>query len=263
MGPLPTYNLLGDGPLVLMLHGSGGSFRSFAPQVETLASQGYRAAAWNMPGYGLSAPVEPYGFKGLAERCIGLIEGLSGNAAGVPAGCTLVGQGMGGMVALEVALRRPELVHQLVLSATAPAVTPGDGYARHIDEALALIDGATSQDALAETLVPSVVGPDALAAGVRLATHCLAQVNLSVWRRALLAMRGFDRRAALAELHPPTLLVSGDLDRVAPLSAWPALPRTRLARLPGVGHLPNLEAPDAFDALLLDFLSEARPPVWH
>ncbi|MCB2038843.1 MAG: alpha/beta hydrolase, partial [Ottowia sp.] len=79
----------------------------------------------------------------------------------------------------------------------------------------------------------------------------------------LLAMRGFDRRAALAELHPPTLLVSGDLDRVAPLSAWPALARTRLARLPGVGHLPNLEAPDAFDALLLDFLSEARPPVWH
>ena len=40
---VPTYTMLGHGPVVLMLHGAGGGFRSFAPQVETLASLGFRA----------------------------------------------------------------------------------------------------------------------------------------------------------------------------------------------------------------------------
>jgi 3-oxoadipate enol-lactonase len=53
-----------------MLHGIGGGHLAFAPQVETLASLGYRAVAWDMPGYGRSAPIEPYTFKGLAQSCI-------------------------------------------------------------------------------------------------------------------------------------------------------------------------------------------------
>ena len=75
MNSLPTFTTLGHGPTVLMLHGIGGGYRAFAPQVETLAQAGYRAVAWDMPGYGHSAPIEPYTFKGLAESCIGLIDG--------------------------------------------------------------------------------------------------------------------------------------------------------------------------------------------
>ena len=63
---LPAFTTLGAGPTVLMLHGIGGGHLAFAPQVETLASSGYRAVAWDMPGYGHSAPIEPYTFKGLA-----------------------------------------------------------------------------------------------------------------------------------------------------------------------------------------------------
>ena len=55
-----------------MLHGIGGGHLAFAPQVETLASSGYRAVAWDMPGYGHSAPIEPYNFKGLAQSCVAL-----------------------------------------------------------------------------------------------------------------------------------------------------------------------------------------------
>ena len=60
---VPHYAMLGHGPTVLLLHGSGGGYRAFAPQVEVLASLGFRAVAWDMPGYGVSVPVEPYGFK--------------------------------------------------------------------------------------------------------------------------------------------------------------------------------------------------------
>jgi 3-oxoadipate enol-lactonase len=79
LSSLPTFTTLGDGATtVLMLHGIGGGHLAFAPQVETLASIGYRAVAWDMPGYGHSAPIEPYTFKGLAEACIRLIDALVG-----------------------------------------------------------------------------------------------------------------------------------------------------------------------------------------
>ena len=54
MTPVPAFTVLGGGPTVLMLHGIGGGHLAFAPQVETLASAGYRAVAWDMPGYGLN-----------------------------------------------------------------------------------------------------------------------------------------------------------------------------------------------------------------
>ncbi len=76
MTTIPTFTTLGCGPTILMLHGIGGGHLAFAPQVETYASAGYRAVAWDMPGYGHSAPIEPYTFKGLAEACIRLIEAL-------------------------------------------------------------------------------------------------------------------------------------------------------------------------------------------
>jgi pimeloyl-ACP methyl ester carboxylesterase len=75
---IPTFTMLGAGETVLMLHGIGGGHLSFAPQVETLAEAGYRAVAWDMPGYGHSVPIEPYTFKGLAESCIRLIDALVG-----------------------------------------------------------------------------------------------------------------------------------------------------------------------------------------
>ena len=257
--PVPTYTMLGHGPPVLMLHGAGGNYRSFAPQVETLASLGWRAIAWNMPGYGRSAPLEPYGFKGLAASAAALVEALVPVTGGAP--LTLVGHGMGGMVALELALRRPELVRQLLLSATAPAVQPGDGYSRHVEQALAWLAEGRGMTEIAQTLLPRLVGSGALPAGVQLATLCQAEVHAATWRRALLALAQFDRRPGLGQLHVPTLLVAGEQDRVTPPAVLQgmagAIAGARCVTLAHCGHLPHLERPDEFDQLLLDFLRDA------
>lgn len=256
--PLPTYTTLGHGPLVLMLHGSGGGFRSFAPQVETLASLGWRAVAWDMPGYGYSAPIEPYAFKGLAERCIALIEALRPQGGTV----ALVGQGMGGMVAQEVVLRRPDRVRQLVLVATVAAVHETGDYARHIAQCLDWLAAGRDMDEIAALRLPRLVGPGALPEGVRLAHFCQGEARAATWRRALEAMRDFDRSTALAHIAVPTLVVAGAQDRVAPPQALrdvaAAIVGSQYLELEGVGHLPHLEAPDAFDAALLDFLRGAR-----
>lgn len=124
-----------------------------------------------MPGYGLSPPIEPYGFKGLAESCIALIEALAPEGGAEPV--ALVGHGLGGMVAQEVALRRPDLVRQLVLVATAAAVAPGDAYSRHAAQGLGWLDEGRDMTAIAEALLPQLVSPRALPAGVQLARHVL------------------------------------------------------------------------------------------
>lgn len=261
---IPSFSVLGSGPTVLMLHGIDGGHLAFAPQVESFASAGYRAAAWDMPGYGRSAPIEPYTFKGLAASCIALIEALLGPEPRGAGGLTLVGHHIGGMVAQEVVARRPDLVERLVLSGTAPAFgDPGGEWQRHyLAQRLECLEAGASMEQLAQALVPGMIGPGALPEGIRLATHCMAQVPSATYRRALAAIVDFDRRADQSRIAVPTLLIAGEHDRTAPpasvrrMSA--AIPRSTFVEMAGVGHLQNLEAPDEFDALVLNFLGLPR-----
>jgi 3-oxoadipate enol-lactonase len=255
---IPAFMALGAGPTVLMLHGMGGGHLSFAPQVETLASSGYRAVAWDMPGYGRSAPIEPYNFKGLAQSCIALIEALKCGDV------VLVGHSMGGMVAQEVMARRPELVSKLVLCGTSPSFGKADGQWQRefIAQRTAPLDAGKSMAELAEVLVPQIVGPGSLPEGVRLATHCMSLVPASTYRRALEALVTFDRRANLPRIQVPTLVVAGEHDPNAPPSMMKkmadAIARSTYLEMRGIGHLQNLEAPDEFDGLLLNFLALPR-----
>ena len=257
---LPHFTALGAGPTVLMLHGAAGGYRSFAPQVEHYASQGFRAVAWDMPGYGLSAPVEPYGVPGLAQRCIALIEALL--PSGVPAGrrsVALLGHGLGGMVAQEVVMRRPDLVNRLVLSATTSG--GGTGWVEEAQQQLTRLDAADNDmRRLADETLPLQTGPLALNEGVALARHCMAQVSPVTYRLALQAQATFDRDAALAHIHVPPLLIAGEQDRLAPGDAIERMAGqilgSRWVQMPGIGHWQHLEAPDAFDAVVLDFLRQ-------
>jgi len=260
---VPTFTTLGAGQVILMLHGIGGGHLAFAPQVETFAGSGYRAVAWDMPGYGHSAPIEPYNFKGLAQSCIALIESLTG-ADESRKNVILLGHSMGGMVAQEVVARRPELVSKLILCGTSPAFgkPDGDWQATFVAERTAPLDAGKTMAELAEVLVPQMIGPGSLPEGVKLATHCMAQVHPSTYRRAVQALMGFDRRASLAAIHVPTLLIAGEHDRNAPPAVMKkmaaAIAGSDYAEMPGIGHLMNLEAPQEFDALVLNFLALPR-----
>ncbi len=258
MTALPAFTTRGSGPTVLMLHGIGGGHPAFAPQLETFAAAGYRAVAWDMPGYGRSAPIEPYTFEGLAQSCIALIESLE---------CTsviLLGHSMGGMVAQEVVAQRPELVNRLVLCGTSPAFgKPGGDWQRDfVAQRTAPLDAGQSMAEMADRLVPQMIGPDAPPEAIRLATHCMAQVSPATYRRALQALVTFDRKANLPNIHVPTLLVAGEFDRNAPPSVMEKMAgqiaASRYVVMRGVGHLQNLEAPGPFDARVLDFLASTN-----
>lgn len=265
MNSIPTFTTLGDGETtVLMLHGIGGGHLAFAPQVETLASIGYRAVAWDMPGYGRSAPIEPYTFKGLAQACVDLIDALQCDSV------VLVGHSMGGMVAQEVIARRPDKVSKLMLCGTSASFgkrsdgRSADAWAQQfIAQRTAPLDAGQSMADMAQKLVPQMIGPGSLPEGVRLAERCMGDVPAATYRRALECLVTFDRQAALADIRVPTLLVGGEFDRVAAPSVMKqmaqAIPNARYTEMRGIGHLMNLEAPDEFDNILLDFLRAPAP----
>ena len=262
---LPRFTTLGRGPVLLMLHDVDASHVAFAPQVESFALQGYQAVAWDMPGYGHSPPVEPYDFKGLAARCVALIEALTQRPDGSHASVILLGQGMGGMVAQEVVLRRPDLVNRLILSGSLASFAdlPAAQREAYASERTAPLDAGLNMRDLAQRLVPRQVGPGSLPEGAQLAEHALGGVFVSTYRRALDAQSRFDRQAALAHVRVPTLLLTGEFDGVATPERVQAmaldLPLAHCAVLSGVGRWPNLEAPDDFDAAVLSFLADTAP----
>jgi 3-oxoadipate enol-lactonase len=171
------------------------------------------------------------------------------------------------MVAQEVVMRRPDLVHRLVLSGTT-----SQADAAWSDDAVAQcqqLDSTASGDMalLSQTVVDAQVGPLALPEGVQLARYCMAQLSPVTYRLALQAQANFDREAALGHIHVPTLLLTGEHDRKAPAATLQRMAAqiagSRWVQLPGIGHLQNLEAPDAFDALVLDFLREPQATRLH
>jgi 3-oxoadipate enol-lactonase len=256
---VPHFSLLGSGPTVLMLHGAEGGHLSFAPQLETFASAGYRAVAWDMPGYGSSAPIEPYAFKGLAQSCVALIEALQKKSQ---APLVLLGQGIGAMVAVEVALRQPELVSKLVLSNFASSyTTDSTTLIADINSRFQAITNTGMSD-YAEWLLPQLVGSGHFPEGIALATHCMRQVPHATYRRALEAQHNFARSADLHRITCPTLLITGEQDKLATpaqvqaTAALMSASRVKdVAQLKGIGHYAHLEAPDEFDGAVLNWLA--------
>ena len=254
---LPAYASSGAGDTaVVMLHGVGGGHAAWEPQLDVLAAAGFRAVAWDAPGYGASATIDPYDMPGLAGALARLVDQLQ--AARV----VLVGHSMGGMIAQEALARYAQRVHGVVLSATTAAFgkPDGDWQREFLARRLGPLDAGRTMADLAPELVAGFVGPDADPAGVRRAIEVMAAVPPQTYRAALRATAGFDRRADLGAVRVPALLIAGERDPVAPPAVMARMaermPDATAVVLAGCGHLANLERPAAFNAALAAWLAD-------
>ncbi len=252
---VPYFDEGGDGETtVLMLHGIGGGRQAFARQMKPLVDAGFHAVAWDMPGYGHSAVIDPYTFETLAEQCLELIDVLD------PRRLVVVGHSLGGMIAQELAARTPERIAAMVLAGTSPAFGKADGdwQRRFVAERTAPLDAGASMGEMAARLVADMVSPDASDAARAEAVDVMSRVPPQSYRLALQALMGFDRRAALASLPMPVLLIAGVDDRNAPPSMMKGMaeriPMARYVCLERCGHLMPFERPDAFNDALIAFL---------
>ncbi|TDF67639.1 alpha/beta fold hydrolase [Cupriavidus sp. L7L] len=252
----------GVGPVaVVMLHGIGGGKAAWPAQGEALAQAGYRALAWDMPGYGDSAMIDPYDFDGLARALAPLLQSERDAGRRV----VLLGHSMGGMVAQQAYAATPALVDGMVLSGTSPAFGKGDGpwQREFIAARTAPLDAGKSMAEMAAGLVRTMVAPDADAPAVAFATSVMAAVPAPAYRAALGALVRFNQRDALPHIAVPVLALAGQHDT----NASPEVMQRMAQRIPGaeylclpdVGHLACMERPAAFNAPVLAFLQRHFP----
>jgi 3-oxoadipate enol-lactonase len=243
---------------VVLLHGVGGGRASWGDALSgtaaAVAQAGFSALALDLPGYGDSATIEPYDLRGMAHAVLALIDSLG------PAPVALVGHSMGGMVAQELMAWAPQRVAALVLSGTSPAFGKRDGAWQHefLAQRLAPLDAGMGMAKLAPGLVLGMAAAGAPHDAVARAALLMASVPEPTYRKALAAIAGFDRRELLADLRLPVLCLAGAEDRNAPPAVMQQM-ALRIAGaeyrcLAGVGHLSHMEAPQAVNPVLVDFL---------
>jgi pimeloyl-ACP methyl ester carboxylesterase len=244
-------------PLVL-LHGVGTDGRMFAPLEERLAGHA-RVIAWNLPGYGGKSLDGQLTFPRLAAALAADLDALDATPA------VVLGHSIGGMVAQELAATAPQRVRALILSATTPAFGSRDGSFQRefLKVRLGPLDAGQTMAQMAAEAAPRLVGSAAALEAAPAAVRLMSEVPEATFRAALSCLVTFDRRADLASITVPTLLIAGEEDTNAPLKTMTrmaeAIPGARLEVLPRTGHLAPLECPDRFADIVRSFLAD-RPP---
>jgi len=169
---------------------------------------------------------------------------------------------MGGMVAQEFAAHWPQRVSALVLACTSPAFgrPGGDWQQAFLRDRLALLDAGQGMAAVAARLVPSMVAPGVPEQARQAASRIMSAVPEATYRAALAALVHFDRRAALPAISVPTLCLAAAHDRTAPPEVMQRMaahiPGAAFCCLEGAGHIANVEQPEAFNAAVVEFLSQ-------
>jgi pimeloyl-ACP methyl ester carboxylesterase len=259
---------MGHGPDVLLLHGLGGTRASLFETAAALSTR-YRVHAPDLPGFGSSSkPARaPYNARWYAETTLGLLDALGIGSAHV------VGNSMGGRVAIEMGLTAPDRVRALGLLCPAVAWVKRGFHplVRLLRPEFGLLPHGFTRRAVASQfwsmfydrdLIDPEVGELMVdefrriyhSAGARLAFLASAR---NIYLEAPYGRHGFYPR--LAELSRPALFVWGTHDRLVPpafgrhVQRW--LPRAEQVTIQSCGHVPQVERPAETNELLMSFFA--------
>jgi 3-oxoadipate enol-lactonase len=259
VGPTPriAVEIAGTGPLVLFLHGIGGTREQWRPQLDALADA-FTVAAWDARGYGDSDDYPgPLRFADFATDVVRVLDHLGASRA------HLVGLSMGGRIAREVALRFPERVDRLVLANTTPgfaALTP-EAQARFVEARAAPLRAGRTPAQLAPELVARLVHPAATPAARAAAEGMMRGLHVDSYIKTVEASVAEDRASPIERIAAPTLVVTSEADPLYPRAIAEdmarRIPGARLEVIAQAGHLSNLEQPDAFNRVVRAFLASA------
>jgi pimeloyl-ACP methyl ester carboxylesterase len=240
---------------VVLLHGLGSCGDDWGMQIPDLARQ-YRVIAPDLPGhgqtgqFGIASSVEA-----MARSVAGLLERL-----GTPS-AHAVGLSLGGAVALQWAIDRPDQVRSLIAVNTFARLSLARrGLLRMVGRILLLLTGRMERLGgwVAGGLFPGADQRD-------LRELAAARIAGNSWRgylQAALAVARFDCRQGLADIRAPTLVVAGERDSTVPmrpkLELARRIPGARLEVILGSGHVTPIDAAARFNALVMDFLDEVE-----
>jgi len=242
----------GTGPNVVLIHAGIADSRMWDPQWAGWQAR-FALTRLDLRGFGRSG--RPTGSFSHAGDVVAVLEEAGIDRAHV------VGASFGGLVALDLAAAHPERVTGLVLADPPLPGTPWSdemrGFFAAEEEALEAGDLEAATDVNVEFWLPSAT--ETVRAAIR--EQQLNAFELQSGAQPDESLLTDDLAAKLGSLDVPTLVLTGEEDRadfraIADRLAA-TLPNARRASISGAGHLPSVEQPASFDAIVLPFLADA------
>lgn len=249
-----TWREAGRGDTVVLLHGIGSGALGWAAQLEALGLR-YRVLAWDAPGYGESTAL-PVAQPMAADYVQALAEWLQLLDTGP---VVLVGHSLGAIVAAAAAAQRAIDVRAVMLAS--PALGYGDAApelrAQRLQERLDIVH-RLGPAAMAEQRAPGLCTPGASAEVIEQVRWNMARVTPQGYAQAayLLAHEVLSRHAR--QISVPWRVCAGDADRVTPCAQCRAFAEAMGAAfdpIPGAAHACPIEHPQAFNAVLANFIA--------
>lgn len=240
-----------DGVPVVFANSLGSDLRLWDAVLPLLP--GVRAIRFDKRGHGLSDLSAPYGVDDLADDAAALIETFAGGPA------IFVGLSIGGAIGQALAARRPELVRALVLSNTAARMGTAESWQARIDAIRAGGLAAIADAVMERWFAPAFRASPALAPW----RNMFVRTDAEGYLRACEVLAATDLAASTAALRLPVQVIAGGADGSTPpdlVAATAALvPGARFDVIPGAGHLPCVETPEDWAAIVAPFLQEHAP----
>jgi pimeloyl-ACP methyl ester carboxylesterase len=262
------YHEAGEGPPLLMLHGSGPGvtgWRNFRGVLAEFAEQ-YRCLVLEFPGFGVSDDFGGHPMLTAFDAVVRFVDALGLDAVDI------VGNSMGGAVAINYAIANPERVRRLVTiggigrNIFSPGPPEGIRLLQEFTEDPSrerlirwlhsmVYDPAVVTEELIEERWQHATAPKTLAAARRMySKDAFAQMT-----KAMDASKAPQPWAIMHRLKAPTLITWGRDDRVSPLDMalipMQTIPNAELHVFPNCGHWTMIEAKDAFVSVVLGFLA--------
>ncbi len=266
-----AYRKAGGGPdTILLIHGMAGSSDTWRHVMPALAKT-HTVIAPDLPGHGRSdKPAGDYSLGAAANTLRDVLIGLDAGPV------TVVGQSLGGGVAMQLAYQHPELCERLVL------ISSG-GLGREVSLMLRMLS-APGAELVLSVAVPTFVRDAGDSVRRWLGDRGIRANRIDEMWRAYASLGDSETRAAFLRtlrsvVDPggqainaqdrlylaqamPTLVIWGDNDHIIPVShaqhAQTTMPGARVEILPGVGHFPQVEEPAKVTELLTEFIAETH-----
>jgi pimeloyl-[acyl-carrier protein] methyl ester esterase len=244
----------GEGPDLVMIHGWGMHGGVWGPVLDELSAR-FKLHIVDLPGLGYSPSISPYTLDTLSDAVAQI----------APDQVAVCGWSLGGQVALNWALRRPEQVNKLLLVGATPKFVNADDWTFGVQATVFREFAAQVQQdyrvTLSKFLALQAHGGDAAKETIRrLREHFFecGEPAMQDLQAGLDILLNTDLREELAPLQMPTLILHGDYDKLAPVKAgyWLAehLPMARLQVCKGASHAPFLSHPTWFVEQSKEFL---------
>lgn len=253
-----AYYDSGSGPALLFLHSFGHSRQMWFPQLHFFRDRGFRVIAPDIPGHGTSPFLKKgHTIENIARSYVELLSNLKIDTA------SLIGISFGGYVALEMYKQSPNTVGKMVLSNTKAEADTDEIKERRRNQIQTIKN--ESLEVFVERGAEKRLSPQTCRYRPWV-VDLVKILNLSLSAEAntetLEAMiRKPDHRDILEAIKVPALVIKGGEDKFIPPNSAEILneliPNSRLETLQDVGHVSNLEAPDRYNQLVMDFLAQA------